>query len=244
MNVNDRVHEIKGTYKGRVEDNRDPLGIGRVKVRVPTIHGLDKKDNPNQGEYESLSTEDLPWAYPMGTHGGGYDHGSFIIPDVGDYVWVSFGQGDSNNIVYSGGSFGTDSKGTKEYGVGNQKYTSSVGENETPADTNGGDPNVKVIYKSPRGATILIDETSGRECLKIIDRLGQCIVMNSPYDDYDGIVQRGAKSHEPGCGGLSHPQANITIYDAHGHSIKMDESGITIRGNLKVTGYISGKNVL
>lgn len=235
--------KVQGTYKGRVENNRDPKGIGRVQVRVPTLHGMSESDYPEQESHEYLKNDDLPWAYPMGSNGGGYDHGSFIIPDIGDYVWVMFGQ-DESTIIYSGGSFGTDTKNSKTYGHGVHTYTSSVGENETPVDTYGGNPDIKVIYKSPKGATIIIDETPNEESIKIIDRLGQCIVLNSPYEsDIEGITQRGAKTHEPGCGGLDSDRASISIYDAHGHSIKMSKSGIRIKGDVLVKGNISADNL-
>ena len=40
-------------YIGVVEDNNDPLKVGRVKVRVAGVHSSDKT---------ILPTEDLPWA--------------------------------------------------------------------------------------------------------------------------------------------------------------------------------------
>ena len=61
------------TYYGIVEDRQDPLKIGRVRVRVHTVHSDNKKLD--------LSTPDLPWAQVMlpttsaGLSGFGTQHG-------------------------------------------------------------------------------------------------------------------------------------------------------------------------
>ena len=47
-----------GLYCGLVEDNLDPLKIGRVKIRIPHIHGSD----PNSRMF--IPTSELQWAYP------------------------------------------------------------------------------------------------------------------------------------------------------------------------------------
>jgi hypothetical protein len=43
-------------FSGIIEDRRDPLGIGRVRVRCLGIDNDDRKIQP---------TGELPWAYPM-----------------------------------------------------------------------------------------------------------------------------------------------------------------------------------
>ncbi|HIN39089.1 MAG TPA: hypothetical protein EYM84_02305 [Flavobacteriales bacterium] len=43
-------------FTGIIEDRRDPLGIGRVRVRCFGIDNESRKEQP---------TQDLPWAYPM-----------------------------------------------------------------------------------------------------------------------------------------------------------------------------------
>lgn len=75
-----------GLYYGIVEYNQDPLMLGRVKVRVHHIYGSDKE----------LPVEGLPWSVNnAGFYGGIYDKGSFIVPEVGSAVTVSFVDGNA-----------------------------------------------------------------------------------------------------------------------------------------------------
>tara|TARA_B100001245_G_scaffold236484_1_gene227676 strand:+ start:4773 stop:5780 length:1008 start_codon:yes stop_codon:yes gene_type:complete len=48
-------------FTGVVEDRRDPMKLGRMKVRIAGIHTELKE----QGLEEGIPTEDLPWAHPM-----------------------------------------------------------------------------------------------------------------------------------------------------------------------------------
>lgn len=48
-------------FTGVVEDRRDPMKLGRMKVRIAGLH-TEKKV---QGKDEGIPTEDLPWAHPM-----------------------------------------------------------------------------------------------------------------------------------------------------------------------------------
>lgn len=48
-------YDFPGNYRAIVEDNEDPLDIGRVRVRILGIHSLDTKETP---------VSHLPWAEP------------------------------------------------------------------------------------------------------------------------------------------------------------------------------------
>lgn len=79
-----------GTYRGVVLDTKDPLGLGRILVKVPVVAGDDR----------------LPlWAYPKTAHAG-KGVGMFWPPYVGDSACVEFENGDPKFPVYSGGWFG------------------------------------------------------------------------------------------------------------------------------------------
>ena len=62
---------------GVVVDNEDPDMLRRVRVRIAALH-LDTPD------------EHLPWADCLlhGLAGNGAGHGSYAIPEVGDFVWT------------------------------------------------------------------------------------------------------------------------------------------------------------
>lgn len=81
-----------GVYVGKVEDNEDPLKIGRLKVRVPSIFG----------EESEIPTDKLPWADPNFPYGGSDDVGFFFVPEKEATVNVLFIGGDSNKPVWIG----------------------------------------------------------------------------------------------------------------------------------------------
>jgi hypothetical protein len=85
----DRVVEALGSrhfgkYRGEVTDNQDPLGQGRIQVRVPAILG-----------------ERLLWAMPCVPYAGP-DVGFLALPPVGGKVWIEFEQGDRAHPVWAG----------------------------------------------------------------------------------------------------------------------------------------------
>lgn len=145
---------ISGIYRARVESNLDPLHLGRVKVRIPQFHGIPSNQNPT-----ALSNEALPWAFPITMTGAGFNHGSCVVPETGDYVFVMFENGDRNSPVYLGGCYGIPTN-AKDYGNkgdnpsaqsmwGGKGWSSAPGMNEMPAEVYsvGDSPNGKVIYK-------------------------------------------------------------------------------------------------
>ena len=75
-----------GKYRGKVETNIDPLGLGRVQVSVPDVTG----------------DGTLAWAMPC-LPGAGPGTGFFHIPPVGANVWVEFERGDPDYPVWCGG---------------------------------------------------------------------------------------------------------------------------------------------
>lgn len=131
--------ELGGIFRARVENNVDPLGIGRVQVRVPMIHRTVASGG--------TSTESLPWASYCSSIGGGYNYGSFIVPEIGEYVWVMFEDMDSNKPVYLGSVFGTDSTLEKRYGSDKTTgvWSGVVGANEVPLESQRESPTHKMI---------------------------------------------------------------------------------------------------
>lgn len=58
--ITDKInsYEPNAFYIGIVEDTNDPYKLGRVRVRIPAIHGT----NSSQSYY--IDSLDLPWAKP------------------------------------------------------------------------------------------------------------------------------------------------------------------------------------
>lgn len=90
---------LQYTYGGLVENNKDPLKLGRVKVRVPHVYGS------TGGGSGFVATNDLPWALPAGmpaggsARSGGFSH----LPEVGDKVWVRFLDGEPEKPIWEWG---------------------------------------------------------------------------------------------------------------------------------------------
>ncbi|MCC2672367.1 MAG: hypothetical protein K0Q72_4839 [Armatimonadetes bacterium] len=74
-----------GKYRGKVEQNIDPMNQGRVQVNVATILGEGK----------------LSWAMPCVPYAGP-GLGFFSIPPKGASIWVEFEGGDPDWPIWSG----------------------------------------------------------------------------------------------------------------------------------------------
>lgn len=87
----------KGPYLGSVVSNADPEKLGRLKVNVPHVYGLN--DSTSIG---SISLLDLPWAIPAGLPAGGSPASGGIdwLPDPGDQVAVFFLDGEPEKPMW------------------------------------------------------------------------------------------------------------------------------------------------
>lgn len=93
-----------GEYIGIVEDTNDPLHIGRLRVRVSSIH----RDQLN------IPTQKLPWAHYKTPFGGGIDYGFYMIPPIGSQVTVTFLNGHPDFPFWTGCLWGAP---RNEFGV-------------------------------------------------------------------------------------------------------------------------------
>ena len=88
--MQDSANKIYGKLPAFVVENADPEGLGRLRVRVPTL-----LDDP------------LPsWALPCVAYAGededGRPRGLHLIPPPGTRVWVEFAGGDLNHPIWTG----------------------------------------------------------------------------------------------------------------------------------------------
>jgi type VI secretion system secreted protein VgrG len=176
-----------GSYVGTVEYNRDPYHWGRVQVRVDEVYGT-KEETPSNM---------LPWARVMQFGGGFYDGGSHWIPPVGATVVVSFEKGDSDLPYVMGtipkkptknNSYGRSGESMGPWGPGS--YDTDVPK-EVKTD---GEETTMVVFKTPKGAALVISEQDGNEFVRLIDRSGQMIEMISNVcssDNQGNASQRG-----------------------------------------------------
>ena len=180
-NMNKDVTSIQGIYRGVVEDNNDPLNICRLRVRVPYLNGA-------PGTSAETPTEGLPWAAACIPYAGpGY--GEVLIPEVGSTVWVIFENNQKDKPVWIGCSYGAASRdgfrklksvGYHTFESSNGEWTYGVNMEDTPFEFVERNKDVKVLIRTPKGFSILIDEKDGAESLEITDRIGQVIQMFCP----------------------------------------------------------------
>ena len=208
----DNPSKLQGMYRGRVEWNQDDKNQGRVKVRVPEIHGLRDSE-------DGVSTESLPYAQ-MVNNSSGAGYGSFIVPEVGEYVMVSFENGDIYHPIVMGSSYGAGPMHEKEYGSGtdpsDEKWASTKGQAEVPPENARIVPSLKTIYKSPIGSVISMDEQRGSENILIQDGLGQKIAIHTNMTD--DCVRKGPEADRKSDG------TSIEIVDYGGQSLTFTSS--------------------
>lgn len=78
-----------GLQKGIVVSRLDPLGLARVRVRIP-----------------GLIEEQSAWARPLFPGAGSQERGMHWVPEVGAEVGILFLQGDPDWPYYLGGDYG------------------------------------------------------------------------------------------------------------------------------------------
>jgi uncharacterized protein involved in type VI secretion and phage assembly len=79
-----------GKYRGKVENNIDPMQLGRIQVSAPAV----------------LGAGTLSWAMPCTPYAGN-GVGLFLVPPVGANVWVEFEGGDPDYPIWAGCFWGT-----------------------------------------------------------------------------------------------------------------------------------------
>lgn len=228
-NINDVLNGINKVdynmfYRGIVVDNQDPLNLGRARIRIQALHGS------KRGDTNFVETPNLPWANSAIFSGAGNDSGSFLIPNIGDTVFVTFENGSPQLPIYFGGVF---------YMYGDKDKTiSSSNINKNKPYTYSDDDKIKdikhnterVIYKSLKGATILVDDYDSEETVRIVDQSGQEVTMENFSESLD---RRGTDL------GLSE-KSKITVTNSQGDKFTVKNGKIYIQSDSLV---IESKNI-
>ena len=85
--------KIEGVMVGVVTNNKDPDGLGRLRVRLPVRE----------------SNDDSYWAR-IATLMGGNGRGTFFLPEVGDEVLLAFDHGNGDYPYVIGGLWNGEDK--------------------------------------------------------------------------------------------------------------------------------------
>ncbi len=191
-----------GKYRGFVTDNEDPDGLGRVKVRVP-----------------SLGAEPLPWALPCAPLGGAAGHGWFAVPEVDAQVWVEFEEGDVRRPIWTG-TFWRKKADVPEDAAKTPPTTRLF---QTPSGHqlrfDDAKDEEQLLLKHPKGALLSIDPKGS---VALTDATGATVVM-----DAEGEELRIEDSHG---NSLVLSSSGVKVEDASGNTIETASSGVTVKG--------------
>ncbi|MHA1690370.1 MAG: hypothetical protein ACTSU7_01905 [Candidatus Heimdallarchaeaceae archaeon] len=161
------MEKYTGIYRAKVlaTDVLEEEHLGRIKVEVyPMLIGIDSaRDFPG---IDGIATDQLPWAVPAMplSSGAGEESeatggfGSFIVPEVGSFVWVFFEAGDVYQPVYFAEAQ------TAEAGLPIERLTNY--------------PYTKV-WRTSGGIVITINDSEGNEEIKVLHPKGTTLRIDS-----------------------------------------------------------------
>src|ERR1700739_435845 len=149
------MKQFNGLFAAAVVDNQDPDGIGRVKVRVPSVGDI--------------------WAR-IATLMAGNNGGSWFTPDVTDEVLVAFEEGTARQPYVIGALWSNTSPPPEKMDTNNNKKVvrSRNGVKITLDDQNGHE---NFIVETPGGQKITLKDGPG--ALEITDSNGNSVKLET-----------------------------------------------------------------
>lgn len=154
--------KIRGVAVGVVTNNKDPQGMGRVKVRFPWREHQD----------ESY------WAR-IATLMAGKDRGSFFLPEVGDEVLVAFEREDIRHPYVVGGLWNGQDKPpeTNSDGKNNIRKIKSRSGHEIILNDDHEAKKEKVEIHTKAGHKVVLDDAAGSEKIEVRDKSGSNFIV-------------------------------------------------------------------
>jgi uncharacterized protein involved in type VI secretion and phage assembly len=135
-----------GLVQAVVVDNEDPLGEGRVRVTIPSLH-------------QSMETE---WCRVCQLYAGN-GYGSFFVPEKNDEVLIACVYGDLNEPIVIGGLYnGKDKPAGKHKNSDNldQKLIRTKGKHQVLLDDSANAK--KIELKSSANQSVLLDDQANK----------------------------------------------------------------------------------
>src|SRR5688572_4923241 len=131
------IERFHGKFVGIVEDNADPKGLMRLRIRVPEV----------------FHDEPTGWALPCSPYAGA-GIGLAAVPPVGSLVFVEWPAGDTSRVpIWSGGAW-PDGQGVDDAGPDALVLTTPAGHRIVLRDAAGSEA-IEVEAKS--GAKLVLD---------------------------------------------------------------------------------------
>lgn len=159
---------IYGVAIGIVTNNKDPDGMGRVKLRFPW----------------RSSNDESHWARVTSLMAGN-EMGAFFLPEVGDEVLVAFEHGDVEYPIVLGSLWNGEDKPPEKNSDGKNNIRKIKSRSGHELILNDEDSKGQVIIKTKAGHTITLDDTSGSENIEIKDKSGNSIKMDSVQNNIE-----------------------------------------------------------
>lgn len=200
-----RAGDFPGVMMAIVTDNKDPKGLGRVRVTYPWREASD------ESYWARL-------AAPM----AGPDRGQFFLPEEGDEVLVAFENGDLEYPYVLGGLWNGKREPPEDNADGNndlRTVRSRSGHAVTfdDAESGGG-----VTIETAGGQVIELSDESGSESVSVTDGSGQNALT---FDPNTGAVSLS------GGGTLAIEATNIELKGDG--NVSIESSGVlTLKGSL------------
>ena len=156
-------------YRAYVINNNDPQKLGRIQIQIPA------------------KGSGTTWAYPGLFSGLGFQTGAMILPPIGSIVFVTFEYSDEHKPIYFGGIPSRYASGkSQSYGPfinnGNARV---VNDDDIPFEYTG---TQQIIYKSPQGNIIYIDDDDAKNAIIIKNLYDQQFKIAREYDMSDDTV--------------------------------------------------------
>lgn len=151
------VRRINGVSAGIVTNNKDPEGLGRVKIKFPWL------SDDNETDWVRIAT----------LMAGG-ERGSFFLPEVGDEVLVAFEHGDINHPYVIGALWNGAAKPpeTNSDGENNIRKIKSRSGHEIIFNDDNTAMQEKIEIHTNSGHKIVLDDSVGQEKIEILDKTG------------------------------------------------------------------------
>jgi len=183
----EKSDKIFGVAIGIVTNNKDPDGMGRVKVTFPWRESGDESD----------------WTR-IATLMSGKEMGTFFLPEVGDEVLVAFENGDVEHPYILGSLWNGKEKPPETNSDGKNNIRQIKSRSGHEIILNDEKSKEQVLIKTKGGHTILLDDTSGGEKIEIKDQTGSNSV----------VIDAAQNNIEVKCSMQLHLKANIVEIEA------------------------------
>jgi len=188
-----------GKYRAIVVNNEDPLRLGRLQLKVPSVLGEDTITG---------------WATPCAPYGGAPDRGFLFIPEREARVWVEFEEGDLEFPIWVGA-----------FWLAPTPDASQLPYPQAPDGTEQTEikyPPTRKILKSARGHTIQFEDDDAEAMVTIVEAVnGNVVTM-----DKHGIAITDTHGHKIT---LDDSGITITDGKNSGNAVTMASGGLVLK---------------